>query len=144
MNGGMSAIGTKRTSQVALHMSAFGGKADIFWFLSRIATCRTLLKKITILSQPFPTAFDSMSSCARTLISLFVGPEVDTAARKVSLHRTSRLTGSNAKRLELDVGQAKKPSKISIRDFEFYLAHSLARVNWWKGRWNSVVHFEFV
>ena len=29
MNGGMSAIGTKRTSLVALHMSAFGGKADI-------------------------------------------------------------------------------------------------------------------
>ena len=26
----MSAIGTKRTSLVALHMSAFGGKADIF------------------------------------------------------------------------------------------------------------------
>ena len=25
----MSAIGTKRTSIVALHMSAFGGKADI-------------------------------------------------------------------------------------------------------------------
>ena len=25
----MSAIGTKRTSLVALHMSAFGGKADI-------------------------------------------------------------------------------------------------------------------
>ena len=29
MNTGMSAIGTKRTYQVALHMSAFGGKADI-------------------------------------------------------------------------------------------------------------------
>ena len=29
MNGGMSAIGTKRTSPSALHMSAFGGKADI-------------------------------------------------------------------------------------------------------------------
>jgi hypothetical protein len=29
MNGAMSAIGTKRTSLVALHMSAFGGKADI-------------------------------------------------------------------------------------------------------------------
>ena len=29
MNGGMSAIGTKRTSLVALHMSAFGGKADM-------------------------------------------------------------------------------------------------------------------
>ena len=27
----MSAIGTKRTSLVALHMSAFGGKADIGW-----------------------------------------------------------------------------------------------------------------
>ena len=25
----MSAFGTKRTSRVALHMSAFGGKADI-------------------------------------------------------------------------------------------------------------------
>ena len=25
----MSAIGTKRTSEVALHMSAFGGKADM-------------------------------------------------------------------------------------------------------------------
>jgi hypothetical protein len=29
MKGGMSAIGTKRTSLVAPHMSAFGGKADI-------------------------------------------------------------------------------------------------------------------
>ena len=29
MNGGMSAIGTKRTWAIALHMSAFGGKADI-------------------------------------------------------------------------------------------------------------------
>ena len=31
-----SAIGTKRTSLVALHMSAFGGKADV---RSRIAKC---------------------------------------------------------------------------------------------------------
>ena len=29
MNGGMSAIGTKRTSLFALRMSAFGGKADM-------------------------------------------------------------------------------------------------------------------
>ena len=29
MNGGMFAIGTKRTYRVAPHMSAFGGKADI-------------------------------------------------------------------------------------------------------------------
>ena len=29
MNGGMSAIGTKQTSACALHMSAFGGKADM-------------------------------------------------------------------------------------------------------------------
>ena len=29
MNGGMSAIGLKRTYRVALHMSAFGGKADM-------------------------------------------------------------------------------------------------------------------
>ena len=29
MNSAMSAIGTKRTCRVALHMSAFGGKADI-------------------------------------------------------------------------------------------------------------------
>ena len=29
MNGWMSAIGTKRTFRVALHMSAFGGKADM-------------------------------------------------------------------------------------------------------------------
>jgi hypothetical protein len=29
MNGGMSAIGPKQTSPIALHMSAFGGKADI-------------------------------------------------------------------------------------------------------------------
>ena len=28
MNGGMSAIGTKRTSAIAQHMSAFGGRAD--------------------------------------------------------------------------------------------------------------------
>ena len=27
----MSAIGTKRTWRVALHMSAFGGKADMLW-----------------------------------------------------------------------------------------------------------------
>jgi hypothetical protein len=29
MNCGMSAIGTKRTYRVALHMSAIGGKADM-------------------------------------------------------------------------------------------------------------------
>ena len=29
MSGAMSAIGTKRTYRVALHMSAFGGKADM-------------------------------------------------------------------------------------------------------------------
>ena len=29
MNGGMSAIGTKRTCRIAPQMSAFGGKADI-------------------------------------------------------------------------------------------------------------------
>jgi hypothetical protein len=29
MKGGMSAFGTKRTSLVALHVSAFGGRADI-------------------------------------------------------------------------------------------------------------------
>ena len=29
MNGVMSAIGAKRTLRIALHMSAFGGKADI-------------------------------------------------------------------------------------------------------------------
>ena len=29
MTGGMSAIGTKQTSPSALHMSAFGGKADM-------------------------------------------------------------------------------------------------------------------
>ena len=29
MNGGMSAIGTKRTCLAALHMSAFEGKADM-------------------------------------------------------------------------------------------------------------------
>jgi hypothetical protein len=29
MNGAMSAIGPKRTSVIALHMSAFGGKADM-------------------------------------------------------------------------------------------------------------------
>ena len=36
MKGGMSAFGTKRTSPVALHVSAFGGKADM-------ATVRKLL-----------------------------------------------------------------------------------------------------
>ena len=35
MNGAMSAIGTKRTSPSALHMSAFGGKADIEIVLRR-------------------------------------------------------------------------------------------------------------
>ena len=35
MSGAMSAFGTKRTSPSALHMSAFGGKADI---ISRFAT----------------------------------------------------------------------------------------------------------
>ena len=29
INSSMSAIGTKRTFRVALHMSAFGGKADM-------------------------------------------------------------------------------------------------------------------
>ncbi len=29
MNTAMSAFGTKRTLRIALHMSAFGGKADI-------------------------------------------------------------------------------------------------------------------
>jgi hypothetical protein len=29
MNGGMSAYGPKRTSLIAPHMSAFGGKADM-------------------------------------------------------------------------------------------------------------------
>ena len=37
MNGGMSAIGTKRTWTTALHMSAFGGKADIREFASHQA-----------------------------------------------------------------------------------------------------------
>ena len=34
----MSAIGTKRTCLVALHMSAFGGKADIGW-IAAILRC---------------------------------------------------------------------------------------------------------
>jgi hypothetical protein len=33
----MSAFGTKRTSLVALHMSAFGGKADIGWIAAMLA-----------------------------------------------------------------------------------------------------------
>ena len=46
MNGAMSAIGTKRTSLVALHMSAFGGKADIGFCAAHLAfdpkrTCLT-------------------------------------------------------------------------------------------------------
>ena len=40
-----SAFGTKRTSRAAPHMSAFGGKADIYWimpasFTSRLAVAR--------------------------------------------------------------------------------------------------------
>ena len=35
----MSAIGTKRTSLVALHMSAFGGKADIIQEKADIKKC---------------------------------------------------------------------------------------------------------
>ena len=47
MNGGMSAIGTKRAWASAPHMSAFGGKADIYWivpvsFTSRLAVARKL------------------------------------------------------------------------------------------------------
>ena len=43
----MSAIGTKRTFAFAPHMSAFGGKADIYWtmpasFTSRLAVARKL------------------------------------------------------------------------------------------------------
>jgi hypothetical protein len=37
MSGTMSAFGPKRTSLVALHMSAFGGKADIT--LTRANVC---------------------------------------------------------------------------------------------------------
>ena len=40
MNGGMSAIGTKRTSASAPHMSAFGGKADIALGSSHLALTR--------------------------------------------------------------------------------------------------------
>jgi hypothetical protein len=43
----MSAIGTKRTSRVAPHMSAFGGKADI---------SRTLNELILSYIGPFPSA----------------------------------------------------------------------------------------
>ena len=95
-------------------MSAFGGKADIFWFLSRIATCRTLLKKIAILSQPFPTAFDRMSSCAGNSDSLFVGAEVIRPPAKLLCTEHQDSTRSGAERLEFEVGQAKKPSQITI------------------------------
>ncbi|MFY9757870.1 MAG: hypothetical protein WAK37_18170, partial [Pseudolabrys sp.] len=37
--GRMSAIGTKRTSACALHMSAFGGKADIIQGKADIKKC---------------------------------------------------------------------------------------------------------
>ena len=36
----MSAIGTKRTSQVALHMSAFGGRADMSLALQNVKADR--------------------------------------------------------------------------------------------------------
>jgi putative ABC transport system substrate-binding protein len=38
--GGMSAIGTKRTCRVALHMSAFGGKADMIFCAAECLSCR--------------------------------------------------------------------------------------------------------
>ena len=37
MNDGMSAIGTKRTSLVAPHMSASGGRADIAYIVRQAA-----------------------------------------------------------------------------------------------------------
>jgi hypothetical protein len=36
MNGGMSAIGTKRTSLFAPRMSAFGGKADMLFCTANV------------------------------------------------------------------------------------------------------------
>ena len=36
MNGAMSAIGTKRTSLAALHLSAFGGKADMMFCTAHV------------------------------------------------------------------------------------------------------------
>ena len=48
MNGGMSAIGTKRTSLVAAHISAFGSKADI------VMRCTCLLLTESGHWSPFP------------------------------------------------------------------------------------------
>jgi hypothetical protein len=42
MNQGKSAIGTKRTSLVAPHMSAFGGKADMEIWSARYDCARSM------------------------------------------------------------------------------------------------------
>ena len=62
----MSAIGTKRTSAVALHMSAFGGKADMAFCGNPLS--RSLLRvKRTSAVAPHMSAFGGkadMTSCA--------------------------------------------------------------------------------
>ena len=53
----MSAIGTKRTSAFALHMSAFGGKADMAFCGNSLS--RSLLRvKRTSRFAPHMSAFD--------------------------------------------------------------------------------------
>ena len=58
MSGAMSAIGTKRTYRVAPHMSAFGGKADIYWMMPGILylpSCRGAKARICIRSSTVVT-----------------------------------------------------------------------------------------
>ena len=59
MNGGMSALGTKRTCRVALHMSAFGGKADI------ARTCRNVALIGNVASTIKPSALPGGSTAPR-------------------------------------------------------------------------------
>jgi hypothetical protein len=86
----MSAIGPKRTWTVALHMSAFGGKADMTFF--GISLSRSLLGvKRTWLIAAHMSAFDpkrtwrnaKFSDCGvvrSTIVSLATIGELETAA----------------------------------------------------------------
>src|SRR5262249_16145166 len=60
----MSAIGPKRTSQIAPHMSAFGGKADMTVCRSPLSRSRLGAKR-TCLFALHMSAFDTKSSRCR-------------------------------------------------------------------------------
>ena len=50
----MSAIGPKRTSPLALHMSAFGGKADIAFCGANVCFDPKRTKLQTTIAYPYP------------------------------------------------------------------------------------------